>query len=43
MSGCSKVFFSLALLITTPVATMAQTTDNAHVPSSQAPPSQPAA
>ena len=43
MSGCGKVFFVLAFLITTPVATMAQTTDNAPAPSSQTPPSQPAA
>jgi hypothetical protein len=43
MSGCGKLFFVLALLITTPVATMAQTTDNAPALSSQAPPSQPAA
>jgi hypothetical protein len=43
MSGCGKVLFVLALLIATPVATMAQTTDNAPAPSSQAPPSEPAA
>src|SRR5882757_8158343 len=43
MFGCGKAFFAFALLIATPVATIAQTTDNQPAPSSQAPPSQSAA
>src|SRR5258708_7556598 len=47
MRGCGKILLALALMMTAPIATMAQTTDNQPAPSgqqpSQAPPSQPAA
>ncbi|MEP6836455.1 MAG: DUF3300 domain-containing protein, partial [Bradyrhizobium sp.] len=43
MLGCSRVLLALALVMTAPVAAMAQTTDSQPAQSGQAPPAQPPA